>query len=98
MGFIKGIENNHKKMFESAQIELNDDRRLPVRTVKALVEQNHIKNQVEVSRIFPKITKLSYGKHRPSSSAYKKGFETGKNTHIKKGVANHKGGISGLLS
>jgi hypothetical protein len=98
MGFIKGIENNHKKMLESAQIELNNDRRLPVRTVKALAEQNHIHNQIEVSRIFPKLTKRHYGEHRPSSSAYKNGFETGKNTHIKKGVVSRGGGISGLLS
>jgi hypothetical protein len=97
MGFIKGIENNHEKMLESSQIELNDDRRLPVSTVKALVEQNRIKNQVEVSRIFPKRIKQYYGKHRPSSSAYKNGFKNGKNTHIKKGVTTRGGGISGFL-
>ena len=97
MGFIKGIENNHEKMLESSQIELNDDRLLPVSTVKALVEQNRIKNQVEVSRIFPKLIKQYYGKHRPSSSAYKKGFKNGKNTHIKKGVTTRGGGISGFL-
>jgi len=68
-----------------------------VKTVKSLMGKNQIDNQIEISRLFPKIRTVKYGRHQISSGAFKEGFKIGKNTHINKGITHRGKGISGLL-
>jgi len=98
MGFIAGIEHNHKKMFENSAGEVHSDSLLPVQTVKELVKRNQIDNQKEISRLFPKLKKIRYGKHQAGSDAFKEGFKNGRNTHIKRGVTRSGKGVAGLLA
>lgn len=98
MGFIAGIEHNHKMMFEHSEIKINSDISLPVKTVRLLMAQNQKENQTEVSRLFPKLRTVRYGRHQASSGAFKEGFKNGKNTHIKKGMTSSGTGVSGLLT
>jgi hypothetical protein len=86
MGFIAGIGHNHKIMFEDSGIKINKKFPLPVKTVKSLMEKNQGDNQIEISRLFPKLKTVKYGRHQISSGAFKEGFQNGKNTLIKKGV------------
>ncbi|CCK81137.1 DUF2786 domain-containing protein [Desulfobacula toluolica] len=102
MGFIAGIEHNHKLMFEDSIMENsnskgNIDTTLPVKATKALMTQHHEEICKEKSRLFPKLSTVRYGRHQASSGAFKEGFNNGKNTHIKKGVSNRGTGISGFL-
>ncbi len=97
MGFIAGIEHNHKMMFEHSEIKINSDISLPVKTIKLLMAQNQKENQVEVSRLFLKLRTVHYGRHQASSGAFKEGFKNGKNTHIKKGMTSSGTGVFGLL-
>lgn len=98
MGFIAGIKHNHKMMFEHPQLKHNQDTFLPVKTVKALMEKNQIQNQQELSRLFPRLRTIRYGRYQASSDAFKQGFENGKKTHINKGVTSRgTGGVTGLL-
>ena len=97
MGFIAGIEHNHKMMFEHSEIKINKDTFLPVKTVRSLMEQNQRENQTEVSRLFPRLRTVRYGRHQASSDAFKEGFKNGKNTHINKGMTSRGTKISGLL-
>ena len=86
MGFIAGIEHNHKIMFEDSGMKINNNPSLPVKTVKSLMEKNQEDNQIEISRLFPKLRTVKYGRHQISSGAFKEGFQNGKNTHINKGM------------
>lgn len=97
MGFIAGIEHNHKIMFETSEIKINKNTSLPVKTVKALMAKNQKGNQIEVSRLFPKLRKVRYGKHQAASGAFKQGFQDGKNTHINKGMTRKEKGTCALL-
>jgi hypothetical protein len=97
MGFIAGIDHNHKMMFENSEIKINTDTSLPVKTVKALMVQNQRENQIEISRLFPRLRTIRYGRHQASSGAFKEGFKNGKNTHINKGMTSRGSGVSGLL-
>jgi len=49
-----------------------------VKTVKSLMGKNQIDNQIEISRLFPKIRTVKYGRHQISSGAFKEGFKIGK--------------------
>ena len=98
MGFIAGIKHNHKMMFENSEIKINSDISLPVKTVRSLMEQNQRENQIEVSRLFPRLRTIRYGRHQASSGAFKEGFKNGKNTHINKGMTSRGTGVSGLLA
>ena len=68
-----------------------------MKTVKSLMGKNQIDNQIEISRLFPKLKKVKYGRHQTSSGAFKEGFKNGKTTHINKGMTHQKKGICGLL-
>ncbi len=94
MGFIAGIEHNHKTMFEDSEVEFKKNSSLPVKRVKALMEKNHQDNQVEISRLFPKLRTVKYGRHQTSSKAFKEGFQNGKNTHITKSMAYNESNAS----
>ncbi len=94
MGFIAGIEHNHKTVFKNSGMQKNKNSSLPVKTVKSLMEKD---NQIEISRLFPKLKKVKYGRHQTSSGAFKEGFKNGKTTHINKGMTHQKKGICGLL-
>ncbi|MDC3237146.1 SprT-like domain-containing protein [bacterium] len=97
MGFIAGIEHNHKKMFEDSGIQNNNNSALPVKTIKALMEKNQRENLTETSRLFPKLKTVRYGKYQASSGAYKEGFKNGKKTHINKGMTHQGRETIGLL-
>jgi len=88
MGFIAGIEHNHKTVFEDTGSKINKYSSLPVKTVKALMKKNQRDNQIEISRLYPKLKKIRYGRHQASSNAFQEGFKNGKNTHINKGMTN----------
>ena len=98
MGFISGINHNHKLMFEDSDIKVRNDTSLPVQATQALMAQNHEENQKEVSRLFPRLQSVRYGRHQTSSGAFKEGFNNGKNTHINKGLSRNGTGISGLIT
>jgi len=68
-----------------------------VKTVKSLMGKNQIDNQIEISRLFPKLRTVKYGRHQTSSGAFKEGFKIGKNTHVNKGMTHRGEGTSGLL-
>jgi hypothetical protein len=97
MGFIAGIEHNHKIMFEDSEIKIKNSS-LPVKTVKSLMVKNQIDNKIEVSRLFPKLRTVKYGRHQTSSGAFKEGFQNGKNTHINKSITHCGKGTIGLLA
>ncbi len=98
MGFIAGIEYNHKTVFEDSSIKVNSNSFLPVKNIKSLMEKNQRANQIEISRLFPKLKKVKYGRHQASSGAFKEGFEKGKNTHINKGMTHTGKETVGLLA
>ncbi len=98
MGFIAGIEHNHKMMFEHSDIKINSDLSLPVKTVRSLMEQNQRKNQIEISRLFPRLRTIRYGRYQASSGAFKEGFKNGKKILINKGMTRRGKEISGLLT
>lgn len=98
MGFIAGIEHNHKMMFENSEKKINNDTSLPIKAVRALMEQNQKENQIVISRLFPRLRTVRYGRHQASSDAFKQGFENGKNTHINKGMTSRGTNILGLLT
>ena len=62
-----------------------------------LMVQNKRENQIEISRLFPRLRTIRYGRYQASSGAFKEGFKNGKNTHINKGMTSHGSGVSGLL-
>ncbi len=97
MGFIAGIEHNHKTVLEDSSMQINKNSFLPVKTVKALMEKKQRENQIEISRLFPKLKTVRYGRHQASSGAFKEGFKNGKKTHINKGMTNQGRGTIGLL-
>ena len=97
MGFIAGIEHNHKAVFENSGFKIYKNASLPVKTVKSIMERNQKYNQIEISRLFPKLRTVKYGRHQTSSGAFKEGFQNGKNTYINKGVANRGKGTLGHL-
>ncbi|MBU8848605.1 MAG: SprT-like domain-containing protein [Desulfobacterales bacterium] len=97
MGFIAGIDHNHKKMFEDSGSKINKNSSLPMKTIKSLMEKNQIDNQIEISRLFPKLRTIKFGRHQTSSGAFKEGFKNGKNTHINKGMTHCQKGTTGLL-
>ncbi|MCP3899971.1 MAG: DUF2786 domain-containing protein, partial [Desulfobacteraceae bacterium] len=88
MGFIAGIEHNHNIVFEDSEIKINKNSSLPAKIIKSLMEKNQQNNQIEISRLFPKLRAVKYGKHQTSSGAFKQGFQHGKNTHINKGMTH----------
>ncbi len=98
MGFISGINHNHRLMFEQSDIQVRNDTSLPVQATRALMAQNHEENQKEVSRLFPRLQSVRYGRHQSSSGAFKEGFNNGKNTHVNKGLSRHGTGIAGLIT
>lgn len=98
MGFIAGVEHTHKKMFECSEMNSGSDPSLPVKIVKALMAQSRKENQIEVSRLFPKLKAIRYGRHQTSSDAFKEGYKNGKSLHIKKGLTNSDTNISGFLT
>ena len=97
MGFIAGIEHNHKTVFENSGKKNYKNTSLPVKTVKSLMENNQKYNQIEISRLFPKLRTVKYGRHKTSSGAFKEGFQNGKNTHINKGMGYRGKGTLGLI-
>ena len=66
-------------------------------SVKSLMENNQKYNQIEISRLFPKLRTVKYGRHKTSSGAFKEGFQNGKNTHINKGMGYRGKGTLGLI-
>lgn len=96
MGFISGIDSNHKMSFENSGTKINGKANLPVQTIKEIMLKNKEDNQKEVSRLFPKLRSIKYGKHQVSSKAYKEGYSNGKNTCINKSMTSTNQ-ISGLL-
>ncbi|MCP4764068.1 MAG: DUF2786 domain-containing protein, partial [archaeon] len=97
MGFIAGIEHNHKKKFKTPEIKNRQTSFLPVKTVKSLIKKNQKNNQIEISRLFPKLKKVKYGRHQATSRSFQEGLKNGKNTHINKSMTHQKKGMSGLL-
>lgn len=97
MGFIAGIEDNHKTVFKDSAMQINKNSFLPVKTIKALMEKNQKENQTEISRLFPKLKTIRYGRHQASSGAFKEGFKNGKKTHINKSMTHHGREAIGLL-
>ncbi|MCK5682817.1 DUF2786 domain-containing protein [bacterium] len=97
MGFIAGIEHNHKIVIEDAKIEDDTSSFLLINTVKALLIQNQKENQKEISRLFPKLKKVRYGRHQVLSGAFKEGFQNGKNTQVNKSMADSGAGFGGFL-
>ena len=97
MGFIAGIEHNHKIMFKESKIKINKGSSLPVKTVKALIAENQKYNQIEQFRLFPKLKTIQYGRHRVESGAFKEGYKNGKNTQIDKGISSNEIEVPGLL-
>ncbi len=61
------------------------------------MEKNQRENQTEISRLFPKLKTIKYGRHQASSGAFKEGFKNGKKTHINKSMTHHGKRAIGLL-
>ncbi|MCK5098693.1 MAG: DUF2786 domain-containing protein [Desulfobacteraceae bacterium] len=97
MGFIAGIQHNHKIMFKESKIKINRNSSLPIKTLKALIAENQKYNQIEQSRLFPRLKTVRYGRHKVESGAFKEGFKNGKNTQIDKGISSNEIEVSGLL-
>ncbi len=86
MGFISGIQQNHRRMFKPAQVTPGRGSVLPEKAVLALREQAREENQIEISRLFPRLKIVRSGRHSTATDAYKKGFEEGTNTQVNPGM------------
>ncbi len=96
MGFTKGI----RATLETAQSRIavtNIKSKAVTLSFKTLAATIREKNQVEITRVFPKLEKYAYGSHT-RGAAYNNGYQNGKSTVIKKGIHHKKAGTSALLS
>jgi hypothetical protein len=97
-GFMKGIRSNHDRMFkEQAHASIHGDTTLPIAAVKALRIQCRTENNVEKSRLFPRLRK-NRTCFRMDETAFRQGMEQGKKTHINRPVENKKTGITARIS
>jgi len=96
MGFTNGIRRTLKKAQSQVAVAGEGSKAMAV-TFKALTAAVRQKNQTEVTRLFPKLRRSSYGSHF-RGAAYNNGYQNGKSTLIKKGIHNKKAGATVLLS
>lgn len=97
MGFIAGIEHNHKMMSEDASLPVNKHSTLPAKTIQSLLKTSRRENQKELSRLFPKLKSVKFGRHQASSRAFKDGLKNGRNTRINKPMTHRKKKAIALL-
>jgi len=96
MGFTNGIKTTLEKARSQITVPDKGSKTMTV-TFKALATAIRQKNQAEVTRLFPKLKRSSYGSYF-RGNAYNDGYQKGKSTLIKKGIHNNKAGATPLLT
>ncbi|WP_022669351.1 DUF2786 domain-containing protein [Desulfospira joergensenii] len=94
IGFVNGIRKTLEKSNPPEEPPAGIDKRFPAVTLNALINKE---NQIELNRVFPRLRKIAYGRHR-KGAAYEKGYEKGEKTLIKKGIHHRRTGLPPLLN
>lgn len=97
-GFMKGVRSNHEMMFKlHDDTKIYGDTSLPISAVKALRVKCRTENNLEKTRLFPRL-RNDRTSFRMDKNAYFQGMAQGENTHINRPVEHKKTGTPPLLN
>ena len=97
-GFIKGVRTNHGIIFKGHDnAETSKDTTLPVAAVKALRVRCRTENDLEKTRLFPRLRK-DRTSFQMDKTAFFQGMEQGKKTHISRPVEHKKTWVTAFLN